>query len=389
MNLSNKRILLVLHQGALGGAERQALGLSKYLTEQRNCKVDLLLTFSEETTKEFDSYVKECAINNIFHFGSPYLFCKKEISLKNIKRLKWSIQYLLKLRKGLKEHKHDIIIPFLNFPSKVSYYLYKLIPSVKFTFWHQLGLDSISLDIFESIAVNNIPCVIGNASNCLDMFKSPYNIDNKKLNVLPQYISLTKESGDKKDLRNKFNIPEKAIVIGMVAHYRPEKYHDLLLQSFVKLNKDHDNIHLVFLGNRDNTGTTEQKYTNLLGVIENENLRDQVSLLSDVKVQDVLTIMDIGVLMSRIEGTPNAVMEYMLYGLPVVTTSHPGCISLFENSEFIIENKVEILSEKLNKLIGSEVLRISEGHSNSEKIKSYDVASYVVKLEAIMSKTLN
>lgn len=389
MNLSNKKILLVIHQGGLGGAERQALGLCKYLTEQRNCSVDLLLTFSGETTKEFDAYAKECAVNNVFYFGTPYLILRKEFSIKNLKRLKWSVQYLLKLRKGLMPHKIDVIIPFLNFPSKVSFYLYKMLPSVKFTFWHQLGLDNLKLDIFESIAVNYIPCAIGNASNCLDMFRSPYRINSEKLNVLPQYVSLTKEIGNKKEIRNQFKISENAIVIGMIAHYRPEKFHDLLLQSFIQLNKKHDNIHLVLLGNRANTDTTEEKYVALRRIIKNNNLETQVSLLSEVKVQDVLTVLDIGVLVSRIEGTPNVVMEYMLYGLPVVTTNHPGCIGLLNNSEFLIENEEVMLSEKLSKLILSEALRKSEGHSNSEKIKSYDIASYVSKLEGIMNKTRN
>lgn len=389
MNFSNKRILLVVHHGVLGGAERQALGLSKYLTEQRNCTVDLLLTFSDETTKEFDSYVKECSINKILYFGTPYLILRREFTFKNLKRLKWSIQYLLKLRKGIKKYKPEIVIPFLNFPSKVSYFLYKLIPSVKFTFWHQLGLDVINQDIFEYIAVNNMPCIIGNASNCLEMFKSPYSVPSKKLNVLPQYLSLTKEIGDKKALRHQFNIPEKAIVIGMVAHFRPEKLHDILLQSFIQLIKKHDNIHLLFLGNRGNADTTEEKYIDLFNSIKNNTLEAKVSLLSNVKVQDVCTVLDIGVLMSRIEGVPNAVMEYMLYGLPVVTTNHPGCKGLLGNSEFLIENSVEMLSDKLDKLLLSKALRNSMGNCNSEKIKSYDVDSYVLKLETIMNKAVN
>ena len=46
MELKNKNILLIIHAGALGGAERQALGLAKYLNEACNCTVDLLFTVS-------------------------------------------------------------------------------------------------------------------------------------------------------------------------------------------------------------------------------------------------------------------------------------------------------------------------------------------------------
>jgi glycosyltransferase involved in cell wall biosynthesis len=389
MDLHNKKILLVIHQGALGGAERQALGLSKYLTGERGCIVDLLLTFSNETTKEFDSYAKECAVNTIFHFGSPYLLCKRKFSYRNLQRLVWSIKYLLKLRKGLAPIQHDVIIPFLNFPSKVSYFLYKLIPSVKFTFWHQLGLDSINLDVFEYIAVNNIPCVIGNAPNCLDMFKNEYVIDKKKLNILTQYISLESVDKNKKELREKFNIPDNKIVIGMIAQFRYDKYHDVVLNVFIKLQENYPQAHLLFLGNKYNNKSSKDKFINLSKRTENNNLSQSVTLLSNVDVNDVLNLMDIGVLISLIEGTPNAVMEYMLYGLPVVASNHPGCQGLLKDSPFLVKNEESLIYEKLVLLIESKDLRIAEGLKNVERIKEYDVASYVKKLEVIMNKTLN
>jgi glycosyltransferase involved in cell wall biosynthesis len=359
------------------------------LTGERGCIVDLLLTFSNETTKEFDSYAKECAVNTIFHFGSPYLLCKREFSYRNLQRLVWSIKYLLKLRKGLAPIRHDVIIPFLNFPSKVSYFLYKLIPSVKFTFWHQLGLDSINLDVFEYIAVNNIPCVIGNASNCLDMFKNKYVVDEKKLNILTQYVSLERVDKNKKELRGKFNISDDKIVIGMIAHFRYDKYHDVVLDVFIKLQENYPQAHLLFLGNKDNDEPSNAKFINLSKRIENNNWSQSVTLLSNVDVNDVLNLMDIGVLISLIEGTPNAVMEYMLYGMPVVASHHPGCQGLLKDSPFLIKNEENLIYEKLALLIESKDLRIAEGLKNAERIKEYDIVSYVKKIETIMNKTLN
>lgn len=389
MELKNKNILLVIHEGALGGAQRQALGLGKYLSQSCNCNVDLLLTFSDKTTAEFDEYAKKCTIRNVLHFGSPYLILRKEFSIKNLKRLRWSIQYLLKLRKGVKEHKPEVIIPFLNFPSKVSYYLYKLVPSVKFTFWHQLGLDNLKLDVFESIAVNNIPCIIGNAPNCLNMFENEYVVDKIKINLLPQYISLERVDKDKRELREKFNIPDNKVVIGMIAHFRVDKYHDTVLNVFIKLHENYPQAHLLFLGNKDNNEPSKDKFINLSRRIENNNLWDSVTLLSNEDVHDALNLMDIGVLISLIEGTPNAVMEYMLYGLPVVTSNHPGCIDLLRGSSFLVPNDESLIYDKLALLIESKDLRIVEGFKNTEIIKKYDVASYVIKLEAIMNKTLN
>ncbi|MCZ8197296.1 MAG: glycosyltransferase family 4 protein [Flavobacterium sp.] len=386
MKLQEKRVLIVLHEGALGGAERQALGLAKYLTTEKKCYVDLLLTFSKDTTVEFDDFMKECGISNLIYVENPYLFFNSEFTIKNVKRLKWSIEYLYQLRKKLKPNKYDILIPYLNNTSKISYYIYKLLPTVKFTFWHQLGLDVLVYDYFEKHAAYNIPCVIGNASNCFDIFKKDYVLPEYKLNLLPQYITLNKVLKDKTLLKKQFNIDENKIVIGMIAHFRVDKYQELLITVFAKLIKSFPNIHLVILGNRKNSDACNDKFLSLQKLIKENSIIDNTTLLSNVDVTDVLNILDIGVLVSMIEGTPNSVMEYMLYGMPVVASDHPGCIGLLRESPFLVKNDVDIIYNKLSLLIESDDLRIQEGNKNLERIKEYDLPGYVEKLEKIITK---
>jgi len=386
MELKNKNILLIIHAGALGGAERQALGLAKYLNEACNCTVDLLFTSSDETTQEFDEFASQCSIRQRLYFGIPYLIFKREFSIKNLKRFKWSIQYLLKMRKGLLPYKYDIIIPFLNFPSKVAFYLYKLLPTVQTTFWHQLGLDNLKHDYFEYWAATYMPYVIGNAPNCLEMFKSDYIIDPEKLNVLPQYVTLKKVNGNRLELLKKFGIEDSKIVIGMIAHFRADKYHDLVFDVFESIVKRHPNAHLVFLGNKDNNEPSKAIYEHLLNRVNITNLRKSVTVLSNELATDLLSILDIGILISSIEGTPNAVMEYMLYGLPVVASNHPGCVGLLEDSSYLVPNDKTIIFRKLSELISSSEKREIEGENNLKHIKKYNLPTYVQQLENIINK---
>jgi len=386
MQLKSKNILLIIHSGALGGAERQALGLAKYLNEVCNCTVDFLFTSSDETTQEFDDFANQCGINQRLYFGVPYLIFKREFSIKNLKRFKWSIQYLLKMRRGLLPYKYDIIIPFLNFPSKVAFYLYKLLPTVKTTFWHQLGLDNLKHDYFEYWAATYMPYVIGNAPNCLEMFKNDYPIDSKKLNILPQYVTLKKVNNNRSELLKKFSIEDSKIVIGMIAHFRADKYHDLVFDVFESIVKRHPNAHLVFLGNKDNNEPSKAIYEHLLNRVNITNLRKSVTVLSNELATDVLSILDIGILISSIEGTPNAVMEYMLYGLPVVASNHPGCVGLLEDSSYLVPNDKTIIFRKLSELISSSEKREIEGENNLKHIKKYNLPTYVQQLENIINK---
>lgn len=387
MKLVNKNILIILEYGALGGAQRQALGLANYLSVENNCNIDLLLIRSNFETKEFSEFKKKCKIRNTFFLGEPYLFLPYEFTIKNLKRIKWNIQYLLKLRKGLLPYHYEIIIPYLNYSSKIAYILYKLLPTVKSTFWHQLGLDNLKNDIIEKYVANNIPFVIGNATNCFSIFENEYPLPKEKLNLLPQYLTFEVEKRNKLKILNGLNIPSSVIIIGMIAHYRKDKYFDLVIDAFAKIRlKTSKTIYLVLLGNKDNDQASLNNYEALKSKVENLNLTTSCQVISGMDVVEVLNILDIAILMSQIEGMPNSVMEYMSYGIPVIASNHPGCIHLLDNSKYLIANEVEELELKLLELIESEEARIIEGKLNFKRIQKFNLPDYVKNMESIFNK---
>ena len=383
-SLENKNILIICHEGILGGAERHALGLASFLSNSRNCKIDLLLTFSPHISDDFKIEAVN-GIRNIYHFGTPYIFFSTEFKYRNLRRLWWSLKYLWKVQKGLRHQKYDIIIPFLNFPSKVAFYLYKILPSVQITFWHQLGLDVWKDDLLERIAVRKMPFIIGNADNCLDKFYEDYEIPRDKLNVIAQSLALEKIIYDKDQIRKNLNIPNDKIIVGMIAHYRPEKLHNLMIASFLKANKL-NNLHLILLGESENSATTRSKFRDLTHFVDINCVSDNISLLSGNSVQEILSCLDMAVLVSDIEGTSNAVMEYMAYGLPVIATNHPGTISLLGDSTFLINNNQKELTDKIIELSNSNELRRSEGKRNLEAIFKYTPERYVQELEKVIDK---
>lgn len=382
-----KRILLIFHSGSLGGAERQGLGLSKILTEDYDCEVSLLLSFSKEMQPDFKEFAKVCHIKNIFHSHSPYLVCWKEISYKNLKRLVWSIKYIMGYRKILKPYKFDYIFPFLNFPSKLAFYLYKALPTVKFTFWHQLGLDVFKPEeLFEKYASRATPAIIANSQTGLDLYDNFYGLDKNKSYVLHQYLTMEYVFFDKKQLRDKYNIPQGVLVFGMVAHYRKEKLHDIVIEAFRKVALDYPNTYFIFLGNKESSVYTKSKFDRLKNKIQEFNLDNRMFLLSQRPVEEILSILDVGILMSEIEGLPNVVMEYMLYSLPVICTNHQGCNSLIANPDFLIENDVEILYKKMLELYLDRETRQIEGAANKENILHFTKERYITALSQIIRR---
>jgi len=124
-----------------------------------------------------------------------------------------------------------------------------------------------------------MPCIIGNAENCLDIFRLDYKVNQYKLNLLPQYLSLQKQSRNKIEIKETFNILKDKFVFGMIAHFKSFKYHDLLLKTFKKVHSNHPNTHLILMGNKDNDEGTLSIFNDLKMTINQDNLNSSVTFL--------------------------------------------------------------------------------------------------------------
>lgn len=383
----NKNVTIIIKVAVLGGAERQALGMADYLIKKFNCKVTLVTSHSNISTIEFRDFANKCGIYEIHFFGTPSLFITNEISIKSFKKRIRALLYINKMKREVSKFKPDIIIPFLNSPSKIAALIYKK-TGAKTTFWHQLGLDSYLFDSLENKAINQTPFFIANAPDGLLTFNDKYKIDENKLYYLPQYVSLKKIEFDNLAIRKELNIDENTLIIGMIAHYREEKFFELLMNAFSKLS-DFYNIHLVFLGNKDNNEETLHIYNALKNQRKSLKLENKVTILSGFQVEKVLSLINIGVLVSAIEGTPNVILEYMLYGKAIIASDHEGCKKLLPNSDFLIPNDQEILITKLKILIENEKLRKLESKKNEKNIKNFDIEGYFDSLLKIINKNLS
>ena len=385
-DFKNKKVVLLLKFAILGGAERQALGMAEYLIRNFHCNVTVIATHSNEQTIEFKKFANQCGIYEIHFFGAPSLTISSEFSLKAFKKNYRAKRYFTKMKSEVGKMSPDIIIPFLNSPSKIAALIYKKV-GAKITFWHQLGLDSYLHDSLEKKAISKTPFFVANAENGLDEFKNFYHVSEKQLYCLPQYVSIKKIELDKNIIKKSFQINNDAIVIGMIAHFRSEKYHDLVLSAFSKICNDF-NIHLVLLGNKDNSEETLSIYNNLLSKVSELNIQKSVSVLSGIAVEQILNLLDIGVLVSEIEGTPNVVMEYMLYELPVIATYHVGCKKLLHDSPYLIPNDESVLIDKFKDLIQNDSKRKMEGNLNKERIKNNTIENYFLSLNKIINNHL-
>jgi len=155
---------------------------------------------------------------------------------------------------------------------------------------------------------------------------------------------------EKIEKRKKDNSTTKILFLSRVIK---EKGIFELVDAFENINKRIDNLELTIAGDGE-------EFNQLKDVVKNKK---NIKLTGFVEGEDKIALLkesDIYILPSYTEGLPIAVLEAMLFGLPVITTRVGGLKKFFKNEKmgyFIepkniidIENKIELLLSNQDKL---------------------------------------
>jgi len=154
-----------------------------------------------------------------------------------------------------------------------------------------------------------------------------------------------------------------------LANLRPQKDHHNLLKAFKTVVQKHASWSLHLVGK-----DFEDFYSqNLKNEIIELNLTNNVYLYnSRTDIEYILSQSTIGVLSSKSEGLPIALLEYGLNELPVVVTKVGECEKVIEedaNGLLVDSENHQQLSDALIKLINSESLRVSTSANFKAKVK--------------------
>jgi glycosyltransferase involved in cell wall biosynthesis len=187
----------------------------------------------------------------------------------------------------------------------------------------------------------------------------------KKVYVLSNYPIITSE------LKATKVHGESGKRIVCLANLRPDKDHINLLNAFKQVHKAYSDwsLHLVGQFNDD------EYYSSIKTFIENEGLEKYVFIYGSCSdTFNILKQSTIGVLASKSEGLPLALLEYGLAKLPVIATNVGDCQKVISNNEegLLVESKnYKVLAEALLTLINDIELRRIVAQNLHTKV-SYD-----------------
>jgi glycosyltransferase involved in cell wall biosynthesis len=335
-----KKILFVFGSSDIGGAEKQALYLIRYILKHQLFDVTSIVYSSKYGALTSELQKLNIEFNT---FENPLNARNKFNKIKNLLNL------LLLIRK----HSPNIIIPYTNLPNVTVNLIWRF-TGAKLSLWNQRdsGVDQLNF-LLEQLSIANSSLIISNSKSGLNYLRSKFYLFSKNTYTIPNGI----EINPKKEKTSRFSEiieTNKGKLIGlMVANLSDKKDHHTLILAWKKLvtNKLYSNAVLLFAGRFDS------EYLKLKTLISALNLENQIILLGEINdVSELIAISDLTILTSFSEGCPNALLEYCIQGKPFVGSDIDGI------REFLCSESIQFLSNPLdhNKLAANIELMFSD-----------------------------
>jgi glycosyltransferase involved in cell wall biosynthesis len=198
-----------------------------------------------------------------------------------------------------------------------------------------------------------------------------------KMITIPNGVDLARyhhplSTAEAVQLRQALGLEITDVIVLTVARLHPQKGHRYLLQAAPGIRQIIPNVHFLFVGE----GQLEEQ---LIAQIKEDKLENCVHLLGVRQdIAQLLAISDLFVLPSLWEGLPNAVLEAMAAGVPVVATNVDGCPEVIVDGEtgFLVPPKEpQLLQKAVLEILQNDSLSIAM----SQAARQYAVEHFSVE----------
>jgi len=396
---NNKKINLAIIVPTLsgGGAERVASNLSLYLSEQKY-KRYIILNDAEEIDYPYKGTLIDLdtkVINN--PLGKIFNLVKRIYKVKKIKK-KYKVQTTISFLEAANivniftKTEDKIILSIRNFKSKSSKSFYGKI-----------------YNYLIKIFYNRADILVAVSKGVKDDLIRNYGIDKNKIKVIYNLYDLDKIQGlSKEKIEDKYKEIFKFPVIISVGRSTKQKGQWHLIRAFKKVKEKITNIKLIILG----TGELEDYLKQL---VEELNLEKDVYFLGFQKNPfKFISKSKIYVFPSLYEGFPNALVEAMACGIPVISSDCrsgpreilapesnmnketkiieyakygvllPVCNDNYYKAKDPLTNKEMILAKSIVELYSSKELLENYTVKSKERVKDFNKDKIILQYENIL-----
>lgn len=270
----------------------------------------------------------------------------------------------------------------------------KLVLTVHYTNWSfellgnrsqlKILLQDSNSDIYKSVEkeksmLNICDGIISISKHSKDDLCSIYNIAPSKICLINHsIIDHHTDIPEKKriNIRHKYGYSKNELIILFVGRIEPVKGIDILLKSFIALNRKHKKLRLIICGD----GT----FSKVLSIAE--NYWRQITLTGFVEkniLWELYSLSDIGVVPSLHEEFGYVALEMMMMGLPIIASNTTGISEVVKDSGILVdfceyqEQNVDKLKNAIDILLThSDLIKYYSKSSRKRFLEEYDFDSF-------------
>lgn len=367
------KIIVFLTKLGGGGAERVMLNLLNHLPSHSYVKKLIILS------KKQSSYLslldpnidvielnKERLRNSFWALRNVLKDEKPDIVLTTLFDNNFMLA-LIKLSLFLRRKKFKLVTRETSFRNKLSGKKFKkILDYILLKFTYQILSDSVI--IMSDEAKNSLLKNYNISANKVQVIYNPVDIKNIQKNQRTDVSNNTKK------------------IIATVGRLVPTKNHSLIIHAIKPLIKQYE-LELWIIGGGPEKSALEKLIIDL-------ELSQNVKLLGHVDNPfEKLSQSTIFVLSSNQEGFPNALLEAMAIGLPVISTKcQSGPYEILKSNEYgllVPVNDFKAMTEALQSLLKDQTLASYYSHQSIKRVSDFSIKKIIPQYEKVFETVIN
>jgi glycosyltransferase involved in cell wall biosynthesis len=349
-SLAGARVVFVVGWAVLGGAERQTLGLIRHLI-QTGAHVEVVAL-----TDESGRFRDEVEGERVPWHGVP-LHWDGGRSAK--------VRKLARLALTLRSLHPDVLVSYTTRPNVVTGLVWR-VTGAHLWVWtqHDLARSTKIGPALVTRAARLAPLLVASSYAAADLLVDELGARRDRVRVVPNTVEVAEPIAGRSAWRERLGVDDGTVMATMLGHFHHGKDHATLLRAWRAVANDAGDGAVLVLAGRDAGGLAAAK-----ALAYDLELGKSVRFLEDVAdVGGLLAATDLGVLSSPSESSPNALLECLAAGIPVVTTEAPGITEVLGGHQLAHTappGDAARLASALRELVGDSRLREQLGTENA------------------------